>query len=83
MLSDEIEAVLGQAAVDAVEQAIEQAFVAGRGRAAGKEAVHELLLGMLAAVIITPADGATDRARLCAGRLVDLVDVALAAPRRC
>jgi hypothetical protein len=76
----EIEEILGSAAVSAVEVAIAEACKAGEGRGDRErtpEAVRELLVAMLAALIITPTKGATSRANDTAARLLEIAAEAL------
>lgn len=75
----QIELVLGHSAVEAVEAAVQQACeAADRHRGTdGVTAVQELLLGMLAAVIITPGTGAQQRAEHAGSRIREIVDASI------
>jgi hypothetical protein len=74
-----IEHILGQDTVAAVEAAVQQACEAAdhHGGPQGAAAVRELLISMLAAVIITPAEGAPERAAEAAESLRNLVDTSI------
>lgn len=80
MTLEEIERALGPDTVRAVEDAVRAAFVQAHcaGDGVAEEAVEELLVAMLAAVISGPADAslARERAEHCSRRLTSIVDVA-------
>lgn len=80
MIMDEIEAILGRHVVEAIEDAVRAGFAAAQAngnRETGASAVRELLISLLAAAVITPRDGAQQRADAAAGRLKDLVAASL------
>lgn len=85
MTFDEIERILGQETVRAVQDAVRAAFVqahrAGDGEA--EQAVEELLVAMLAAVISGPADRelARERAAHCGQLLTSIIEVEDKGPR--
>jgi D-aminopeptidase len=81
MKIDQIEDILGQEAVELVENACTVAFKAAEScgdTSLGAEAVRELLLQMLAAAIITPNSEALERSKEAAAKLTFYVKTALA-----
>lgn len=81
MSPNEIEAAVGKDALQAVEAAVSRAFAhaAAIDGADGGLAVREMLLSLLAATIITPSIGASDRASRDADRLIEIVAASLTA----
>ncbi len=79
--ADEIEKRLGASVVTDIETAITRGLAVAERSAHPHQVIDAmrcLLLQMLAAAVITPADGARQRARDLGLDLVDLVDEALA-----
>ena len=77
----EIELRLGASTVASIESAISRGFAAAQQSSdphQAIEAMRYLLLQMLAATVMTPVDGARERARDIGLDLVELVDAALA-----
>lgn len=80
MTFDDVESVLGSEVVAKIEAAILEAFsTAERAHdgALARAAVIELLVSYLAAAIITPLDGAGERARDAATLLLAVVDTSI------
>lgn len=80
MTPDDISTILSDKIVKAVENACKNAIdAAGRhdDPTEGMEAARQLLLQLLCAAIITPQNGAQERAKRCAEHLVKIVDAAI------
>ncbi|HRK20096.1 MAG TPA: hypothetical protein PK970_14170 [Hyphomicrobiaceae bacterium] len=81
MTFDEIESVLGisaaQAVVDSIRHALEPRSIAA-GDPQRQDAVEALLIALLAAVIITPKDGAIGRVEAAMENLEKIVTASLA-----
>lgn len=81
MTFGEIEALLGDRTVQHVEAAIMSAFKAAENcenQAEGATAVKALLVYTLAAAIITPRDGAVERAKDYGQHLIEIIEHTLA-----
>lgn len=81
LVANEIESQLGASIVTDIETAIARGLAVAEHSAHPHlviEAMRYLLLQMLAAAVITPIDGAKNRARDLGLDLVDLVDEAVA-----
>lgn len=84
MTYDDIKSVLGDEVVDELQAAVKRAYVASQATGTpdvGQQAISELLVAMLAAVLVTPTtcEGAPERVTTACARLEALVGAACTA----